>query len=253
MAINNSKCSLQNLLTALLGPANQDQNQSLPPWVFTSMVNTVTGLLISALVKAYPENPQVVDVLDNFVRFKILPVQDGYFQLPNNTNDDSDYRDILGTPYIFINTTRDGECGKIPKIITPDQFRTATLKGGCQTISISILPESEFSYRTSSTYNYPTYEEPIGFFAGQKKVKICPYDLSKVALLYVKNELIYRMNYIPQPDDTYLVDQVNSIDTEWGNNAFPYLFKALTSLYAAYASDPDFSNWSRILVKEGIL
>lgn len=254
-SINNSKSSLQNLLTALLAPANQDQNQSLPPWVFTSFVNTATSFLISALVKSYPENPQVVDVLDPFTRFSILPVKNGYFSIEGSFIDKDGYRDILGAPYIFANKTLDSECGDIPLITTPQQFKTANLTGGCKTFPILIVPESEFSYRTSSTYNFPTYEEPIGYYAGQKQVKICPYDLSKVALLYVKNELIYNMAYLMQPDDTYLVNPADPtfVDTEWGSNAFPYLFKALNHLYAAYASDPAFTQWSEILTREGIL
>jgi hypothetical protein len=246
---NTSTCSLQSLLNALLGVALQEQNMQIPPFIFSSWINTITPLLISALVKSYPSNPQVLDMLDPFVKFEPLPCKNGYITLPD------DYRNIIGSPYILINGDKDGVCGKDEKIETQAQFQAAINRGRCLATPIDIIPESEFAVRTSSTYKYPDLEFPVGYFAGQRQIKICPYDLSRVFLLYARNEKTVNMTYIMQPDDTYLLDPSNIYfqDTEWTSAAFEPIFKALTSLYSAYSRDQELFNWTEFLIVKGIL
>ena len=127
------------------------------------------------------------------------------------------------------------------------------MKGGCKLNSVTIVPQSEFADLTASAYRYPTYSKPIGYFSGQKQIRICPYDLKKVAVLYVRDELLYNYGYITQPDDTYIFDPATSTESEWGGNAFPYLFKGVLALYGAYSSDPTISSFSQILNSAGIL
>lgn len=234
------------MLKAVLSVSGEEQSSFYSPRVYQDQFNVVTSLLISALVKAYPSNPVVIDQLEPFVEMKLLPVKDGYVDLPE------DYRDILGAPYIFVNQKSDGECGGDIEPLTAQAFKVQNLKGTCRTRPVQILPESEFHYRTDSTYNYPTLDAPIGYFSGKKQIKICPYDLSKVAVMYVKKETTYIYGYLTQPDDTFLFDINTSVESEWNSNAFTPIFTALCSLYAAYAKDQELTGWAALLNEKGI-
>lgn len=242
-----SKCSLDNMLKSVLSVANEEQSMFYSPRIFTEQFNVVTSLLISALVKAYPLNPVVIDQLDPFVEIKIMPVKDGYVDLPE------DYRDILGSPYVIANPKSNGECGApIQEPLTAQTFKVQTLKAGCQLRPVIIYPESEFIMRTDTEYKQPTWEAPIGFFSGKKQIKICPYDATRIAIMFVRNEKKYNYGYITQPDDTYLFDLNTTVESEWGSNAFEPIFKAMTALYAIYAKDPEMTNWAAFLSKEGL-
>jgi hypothetical protein len=246
-SVNTSKAGLNNMLQAILAVVNEEQSAIYPPSVFSSQYNSVTALLIDKLVQLYPGSPASIDMLDPFMKFAMVPVKNGVIPLPD------DYRNILGAPYIFINKGCDGECGKIPQITTSQQFLTANLKGGCKAAPITIVSEAEFSIRTSSTYKRPTHENPIGYFTGQKMIKICPYDLTICGLLYVVQEDIYQYGSIMQPDDTFIFDQTTTIDSPWTNAAFKPIFNALLSLYSAYVKDPEMTNWAMLIQKEGLL
>lgn len=242
-----SKCSLQNLLSAVLSTAPVEQNMVYPPHIFTAHVNFVTSLIISALVKAYPSNQSVIDILDPFIKTVMIPVTNGYVQLP------TEYRDLLGSPMMFTNPNATGECTDTKEPLTPQTFKTGILKSGCNLTPIVIKDQSEFAYLTKSTYKKPNYDTPIAFFSGQKQLKICPYDCTKVAVMYVVNEPSYLYAYIMQPDDTFLFDSVNSKDTDWGSNCFELMIKGLVSLYAAYTNNKELSDWSLVLNEKNIL
>lgn len=235
------------MLKAILSVANEEQSMFYSPRVYKDQYNVVTSLLISALVKAYLANPVVIDQLEPFVNIEIMPVVDGYVNLPE------EYRDILGSPYIFGNPTKNGECNaEFEEPLTANNFKTQTLKGKCSLIPVTIYPESEFIYRTSSTYNYPTWEAPIGFFSGKKQIKVCPYDCTKVAIMYVKKEESYVYGYIVQPDDTFLFDPTTTVESLWTSASFTPIFTALTALYSAYSKDQELGAWAQILKERGI-
>lgn len=249
--LNTSKSGLQNLLTSLLAPANQDQNFFLPPWIFSSFVNTVTSFLLDKCVALYPDNAQLIDIVSPFVKVACVPPSGGLIVLP------ADYRNILGAPSVIVNKT--GECGDdtIP-ITTPQQFLTATLKGGCSRRPITIVAQSEFDYLTTSSYKSPTFFNPIGYFVGQNEngqsqIRICPAQLSKVYVMYVKQESIYNFGYIMNPDDTYIIDNHTTIDTEWTSAAFGPLMRALTVLYAAYSRDKQFMDFATLIREVNIV
>jgi hypothetical protein len=245
---NNGKCGFANLLTSVLSTAPADQNMAYPPFVFEAHVNFVTGLILTALTKIYPSNQSVIDILDPFVKIELIPVTNGYVQLP------LDYRGLLGSPMMFTNPRSTGECGQeniLP--LTAQTFKAGQLKSGCSLTPIIIKDQAEFSELTRSTYKQPDYESPIAFFSGKKQLKICPYDCTKVAVMYVINEPSYRFAYITQPDDTYVYDAVNSVDTDWGNNAFNLMINGLVSLYAAYTNNKELSDWSKILNEQNII
>jgi hypothetical protein len=244
--LNTSKSGLQNLLTALLAQANQDQNAFLPAYVFSSMVNTVTSFLIDKCVELYPTSSSIIDIIDPFVKVDCIPPSGGLITLPD------DYRNLLGAPSVIVNKA--GECGEaVVPINTPQQFLTATLKGGCNRRPITIVAQSEFDYLTTSSYKKPTFLDPIGFFTGQKQIRICPAQLSKVFILYVQQEQIYNYAYIAQPDDSFVIDHVNTIDTIWNNSATTSLLKGLNHLYGIFSRDKQFSDWASLLSQISIV
>lgn len=248
MPINTSKSGLKNLLTSLLAPANQDQNLFLPPWVFSSIVNTVTSFLIDKCIEVYPNSASTIDIIDPFIKISCVTPSEGLITLPD------DYRNILGAPSIIVKKDKKGECGDLSiPINNAQQFLAATLKGGCNRRPITIVAQSEFDYLTTSSYKKPTYWDPIGFFTGQKQIRVCPTDLTKVYVMYVKKENIYNFGYIMQPDDTYYIDPNTTVDTEWTNPAFSSLFKGLNHLYGVYSRDREFSNWAAELSQISIV
>ncbi len=237
------------MLKAILSVANEEQSMFYSPRIYSDQYNVVTSLLISTLVRAYPANPVVIDQLEPFVEIKLLPVTDGYVNLPE------EYRDILGSPYIFTNKKNDCECEKVEfeEPLTANNFKVQILKGGCKIAPVIIYPESEFIERTDSTYDAPTWEAPIGFFSGKRQIKICPYDATKVAVMYAKKEKSYVYGYIPQPDDTFLFDINTTVESEWTSAAFTPIFNAMMSLYSAYSKDQELGNWAQILNEKGIM
>lgn len=248
-----SSVSLDNMLQSILGTANQEQNQVLPPSIFSSMYNTVTSLVISALVKEYPSNPVVLDMLRPFVNVAYIPIKDGFIELPD------DYRDILGSPSIVAAKNNSGECGcdkdevEEPDITTEQQFKTAVQKSRCLTRPVTIVPQSEFDYLTTSLYKPPTYIDPVGYMYGSNKIKICPFDLQKVKLQYVRQETQYVYGYIVQPDDTYIFDSTTSVESEWTSAAFTPIYNAMNALYAAYCKDENLRDFASVLHQGGIL
>lgn len=248
MAVNNSKSGLQNLLTAILSVANQDQNLFIPPWIFSSMVNTVTSFLIDRCVEVYPDNPKTLDIIDPFVKIEAIAPEGGMIKFPK------DYRNILGAPSIIVKGDKTGECGDTSVPITsPQQFLAATLKGGCIRRPITIVAQSEFDYLTTSSYKKPNYWNPIAFNAGDGQLRVCPSDITKCYLMYVRQEKIYNFGYTMNPDDTYFLDPATTEDTEWKNAAFSTLFKGLNHLYGIYSRDKEFSNWAVALSQISIV
>jgi len=244
MATDN-KSSIINLLPAVLSNANSEANQTYPPGIYSDQYNVVTSLLISALVKTYPIG---LDMLRPFIKTYKHAVQNGYFVLPE------DYRNMLGAS---INSRNDGmaECSdEDPVVIDNEQeVKLATLKAGCRSRPIEFLSETEWDYRTTSTYKFPTFTNPIGCFFGSEKFKVCPFDIGVVELRYVRNEDIGVLGYLNQPDDTYIVNPLTTKEVGWTSAAFDKLYTAMTSLYASYTRDPSLTNWSQLLQQQGIL
>lgn len=234
-----NKSTLQNVMQSVLSVGNSEQNAAYPPYIFDNHFNIVTSFLLDALSKTYPTN---VDMLLNFIQAKKIPVTNGYVQLPD------EYRNLLGAPSITVKP--DGkDCSESIVIDTASEFKTANLKGGCKTYPITIVSKEEWDARTTSEYAYPTYENPIGLFTGEKRIKVCPYDLAVVEVTYVKKEKVYRYGYIMQPDDTFIFDQNGTVQSEWGDAAFKPLFKGCMTLYSAYSRDNTIIEWSELLKK----
>ena len=240
---NKTKSGLDNLVKAVLGVGNQEQNLFWPPHIISSQVNTVTSLLLDKLVDDYPENQ---DMFLPFITKKKIPVTNGVVLLPDN------YRNILGAPSISVRD--DGtDCGQDPVVIdTEREFQIAQQKSGCKTRPVVIVDKKRWDYLVTSKYKAPTYTDPIGMFTGNE-IKVCPYDLKTVEVTFCVNENIYKYGYIMQPDDTFIFDESTSVDTQWGDAAFSKLFTAMLALYSAWSRDNTLTDWSRILHNDGIL
>lgn len=240
-----NKSTLDNVLQSVLAVANSEANMAYAPRIFQSHFNAVTSFLIDTLVEKYPEK---TDILLPFFMSKKIPVTTGYIQLPDQ------YRDLLGAPSITVKADGSDCSDNNPVIIdTEQEFNQAKLKSGCKTRPIVIVDKSKWDYLTTSTYDFPTYKNPIGMYIGGNRIKVCPYDLGNVEVMYTKKENLYIYKYSMNPDDTYVFNPIGSEESQWDNNAFQYLFKGCLALYSAYASDPNLSNFTQVLKNEGIL
>jgi len=237
-----NKSSLQNILQSVLSIGNAEQNFAYPPYQFDNHYNIVTSFVLDGLSKIYPSS---VDILLPFIQSKKIPVTNGYVQLPD------EYRNLLGAPSINVNPAGK-DCSDTIVIDTAAEFKTANLKGGCKTYPIQIVSKAEWDDRTTSGYAFPTYENPIGMFIGEKRIKVCPYDLAVVEVTFAKKEEKYRYGYIVQPDDTFIYDPTTSVPTQWDTPASALLFKGCLALYAAYAKDNQLSDYSQILNGAGL-
>lgn len=244
-----SRCSLNNMLQAIIGVGNTEINQSYPPNIYEAQRNTVTSLLLSQLAKEYPSNQQVIDILRPYVIVEKIPVKNGYVDLP------AEYRNLLGNPSINIKP-KGMDCGDKNDdaviIDSEQEFKTANLKAGCQKRPVIIKPQSEFDYETTSTYKFPTYFDPICMYYGKNQLKVCPYDIASVEIQYIKKEENCVVSYITQPDDTWIIDPNTSTNDLWDSNAFDPIYNAMITLYSAFTRDKDMREYSVILKQLGV-
>jgi len=241
-----NKCSLDNMLNAILSVANTEQNMAYPPSVFTSQFNTVTSLLLSKLADIYPSDSSVLDIIDPFVERELIRPIGGYLNMKEN------YRNILGTPMISIKDDGCAECEQSADV-TNGEFNKLILKAGCRKVPVIMVDQSEFASRTTSTYKKPTYEKPIGYRSGKRQIKICPFDINAVEVMYVRTEKLVSYGYTMQPDDTFVYNATASIESEWTSAAFEPIFKALFSLYSAYTRDNQLKDWALFLNQNNLV
>lgn len=248
-----NKSSMDNVLQAVLATVSQEMSFFYSPRVYTQHRNIIESLLLSNLVKLYPSSPEIIDQIAPFVRIAIIPVSNGFIQLPDGSGTDDAYRNILGAPMIFAKPDSSGECGAEIEPLTPTNFNLGILKSGCRLNPVNIMPQTEVAFRLKSTYDFPTYENPVGYFVGGNKIKVCPFNVTKVAVMYAKKESLVNYGYITQPDDTFLYDPTTTNETGFDSNAFEPIYNACMALYSAYASNPEMQNWAAVLREKGIL
>lgn len=232
------------MLRSVTAIFNINQDAALPPYIYSSMYNSVTSLLIDKLSAIYPSDPSVLDMLDPFVEKKIIPITNGVIQLPEN------YRNILGSPQIAAKNAKT-ECTGLPA--TAKEFNEKVKQSGCTKRPIVVVPQAEFAYQTTSSYGAPDTWNPLGYKSGKKQITVCPANLTSAEVLYVREEKLVNYGYIMQPDDTYIFDEATSVQSEWSSAAFTALFKGITACYAAYSRDPNLQNWSQILNQANII
>lgn len=243
-----NKCSLKEMLIAILGIANIEQNFVYSPSIFSAQYNAVTSLLLSKLADIYPSDSSVVDIIDPFVERIIKRPVNGVIKLPDN------YRNILGSPQISAKEDGCAEClPEQSEMVSNFEFKELTLKSGCRKVPLVILDQSEFAYRTTSTYKFPTFDKPIGYFSGKKEITVCPYNINAVQIMYVRNEKLVNYGYDMQPDDTFVYNESKSTETEWNTNAFEPLFTALFAMYSAYTRDNQLRDWVAFIKQNGLV
>lgn len=233
------------MLKAILAPANQEQNAFYPPYIYEQHYNIATSWLISKIVEIFPTSQQFIDIIEPFLKNEPVIVKDGYIELPKNC------RNFLDAA-VMIKGDMSGICSDEPKEIKEQQFKNNQNKSKCLSRPIVIVDQSQWDYLTEHPYNKPTYKDPIGCFFGNRKIKVCPFDITVVNVRYVVNEKVYRYGYITQPDETYIYDEKTTIETEWNTNAFEYLYKAISTLYSIWCRDATLRNWSIELKQIGL-
>ena len=230
------------MLKSVVSVANIEQSSVYPPGIFDSHYNIVTSFILDYLAKNYPVG---TDIGLPFFKYQRIPVTNGYIQLPE------EYRNMLGAP--SINLKPDGTDCSDPIIIdTAREFELAKLKGGCKTYFLEMVSKSEWDARTSSSYAFPTSDKPIGLFIGDRRIKVCPYNISNVEVAFFRREKIYRYGYIMQPDDTYIYDVTTSVESEWTDSAASLLTRGCFALYSAYSKDPSAREFSQVLNQAGL-
>ena len=243
-----SKASLKNIYSAIAGAVNIEQSLAYPPSVFSSQYNTVSSLLLSKLADIFPDDQSVIDMINPYVIRKIIPVRNGYIQLPVADT----YRNLLGSPLIAAKPDGCSECSS-GKDLTVEEFNDNVVKSGCKKVPIVILSQSEFGYRTQSTYKAPTIDKPIGVFTGGAQIKICPVEVTHVEVMFLENEETYVYGYDLQPDDTFVYNKSKSVESKWTSAAFEPIFKAMFALYSAYSRDNSLRDWSQIISQQGLI
>lgn len=240
-----NKSGLKEILQQVLSVGNAEQNFAYPPSVYSQHYNITTSFLLDKFSLTYPT---FVDCLLPFIEVKKIPITNGYVQLPET------YRNLLGAPSISVKSDGSDCLGDDPVIIdTASEFKTANLKSGCKTVPIEILDKKEWDYRTTSTYAFPTLENPIGLYIGGRRIKVCPYDLMRVEVMYIKKEPIGVYGYVSQPDDTFIFDEDTSTEVGWTEAASEFLFRGVLALYGAYSRDKDISDFNLILKQASLI
>ena len=236
------------MLQAILAAGNGEQNATYPPRIFDAQFNAVTSWLIDTIVELYPKDQQFVDILRPFLRREKISVANGSVKLP------TEIRNFLGAA-VSVRKDFTAECSDE---VTELQMKISDRKMGCLSRPVMIVDQSEFDLLTTHKYKFPTYENPIGCFLGSigndnaNYLKICPFDITGVEIRYVRNENKYRYGYIEQPDDTYIFNTATTVESEWQNNAFKYLYRGLSVLYGMYTRDNNFRNFAQELKQLGL-
>lgn len=171
-----------------------------------------------------------------------------------------DFRNLLGSPFISVKEDGCKECEQDANI-SNKEFDQLVIKSGCKKIPLLIVDQSEFSYRTSSTYKQPTIDKPIGYRSGSIRVdgqskgqiKICPPDLNAVEVMYTKKEGLAVYGYDMQPDDTFVFNASKSVELNWTSAAFKPMFDLLLALYTAYSRDNNLRDWALYINQNGLL
>lgn len=246
MADYNNKVTLQAMLTAVLANANAEQNAAYPPFIYEAHYNAVTSYLINTIAENLESKSIYDDIIEPFLVVKKLQLKNGYLERPK------DYRNYWEAG-VSVKQDFSGNCSDDQSDLTEKVFQDTIKKSRCMSRPLALVPASEWHDRTTSSYKFPTYEWPICRISGDRKMQVCPYDIPNVELTYIRNEKTVRYGYIMQPDDTYIFDQATSVESEWNNAAFKYLYEGINTLYGIYTRDKEFREWGVELKKIGLL
>lgn len=242
-------------LQAVLSTANADQNQHYPLNVFDTHYNLVSSWLMDECVKVYPENRSVVDLLRPFFAKKLVPVQFGVVELPD------DYRHFTGGG-VYLNQNNDPKkvtCCVPPEVKpgavpTDDQLKEFAAANQVVCQDLDVVDVDEYNDLTIHSYKMPTLSDPIGCDFEGTNIKVNPPDIPFVDLRYIRRPKVYRYGYSMNPDESYSYDpnMPGAQESEWGSNAEAYIYKGLYTLYSIFARDGELRDGGQELKKLGL-
>lgn len=204
-------------------------------------------MLTSELCASYPNSPEHIDMLMPFMATKPLLIKNNIVTMPD------DYRNILGSPSVLaIKNPDEKEC-ECSDQINDTNFKDKQAEARCKSNPVLIVSNTEFDYRTQSSYDYPTLDNPIAYWVSKKQLKVCPYNVYRVEIRYCIQVPEAFIKYIIQPDDTWVIDTTGTVETGFTSAAFTPFFNGLVALYSAYSRDSELSDWSKVLSKMTLL
>ncbi len=241
-----NKSSLKIFFELLLRPLDIPQSRVVPPQVFDAIYNCSTAWLIGKIAELWPKDQSYVDIIEPFLRADILPVKNGYVDLP------TEYRNFLDVGALVQSDTT-GACKECDEpeyesqAVALRKYNKVIQEGTCVRQAIVEIDQSQWDYITKSEFDKPTFEKPVCAFFGKQKLRVCPADIKTVEFRYLINEQVYRYGYIMLPDDTFIFDPLTSIESEFKNNAFDKLYRPAMALLGVYLHDQNIQNFGQIL------
>jgi hypothetical protein len=246
--------TLDSVLRKVMAQANAEQNQHYPPAIFTEHFNLATSWLIDEIMKVFPGEQHVVDLVSPFMETADVIVKNGKIPFPKN------YRHYTGMA-IFTTPDYKSACGcDEAKENQTDVFSTISdadiilekkAKRICIAQDVKLVDIDSWNNLTLHPYKQPTLQKPIACIFQGDGIKICPQPPS-VEMRYIRQPKIYNYGYTMLPDDSYQVDPKTTIESEWNDNAASYLFRAINTLYSGYVRDPEQRDLALQLTKIGL-
>lgn len=252
--------TLDKILKMVLASGNKEQNQHYPPHIFQEHFNLSTSWLVDEIAKLFPTTQSIIDIIRPFLETKDVIVKNGKIEFPEN------YRHLLGVGMFATDDFKNpcgcdeakggnGDCSEFkndPLAPSPLQIQEQAAKRKCISRTVRLVDIDEWDELTTHPYKHPTYKEPIACIFRGDGIKICPYDVPSVEVRYIRQPKQYAYNYTTLPDDTYVFNSSNSVESEWLDNATSYLYKAVSTLYAMYVRDSEMRDYNVELRKIGI-
>lgn len=242
--------TMDSVLRKVLAQANADQNQHYPPHIFTEHFNLATSWLIDSIMKVFPGEQHIVDLISPFMEVSDIIVRNGKIAFPKG------YRHYTGMG-IFITEDAKKACGcdeaksDSDSLSTTDELEEKRSKRICLSQDVTLVDIDEWNDLTTHPYKPPTLKKPIACIFQGDGIKICPVPPS-VELRFIRQPKVYQYGYKMMPDDSYQVDQDPDLESEWNDNAASYLFRAVNTLYSGYVRDPEQRDLARQLQQIGL-
>lgn len=243
--------TMDSVLRKVLAQANSDQNQHYPPRIFTEHFNLATSWLIDSIMKVFPGQQHIVDLISPFMETEDIIVKNGKIAFPKG------YRHYTGMA-IFKTEDSKFPCGcdeakadENTGQTTDEILEEKRSKRICLAQDVVLVDIDEWNDLTTHPYKPPTLDKPIACIFQGDGIKICPVPPS-VELRFIRQPKIYQYGYTVLPDDSYQVNTATTIESEWHDNAASYLFKAINTLYSGYVRDPEQRDLALQLTKIGL-
>lgn len=245
--------TLDSVLRKVLAQANAAQNQHYPPGIFTEHFNLATSWLIDEIMKVFPGEQHIVDLVNPFMDNCDVVVKNGKIPFPKK------YRHYTG---MAIFTTPDFKsaisCEEAKNEITEDTNLTdeevvarKKAKRTCITQDVKLVDIDSWNSLINHPYKQPTLQKPIACIFQGDGIKIWPL-VPSVELRFIRQPKVYNYGYTPMPDESYQVNPNTTIESEWNDNAASYLFRAINTLYSGYVRDPEQSELALQLTRIGL-